>query len=88
MDLTQNVESVQQYDQKASTQKLPFTSDAKMLNQREAEGLARKEKRRNERMMKHDWRIIEKRRVNDFEKSAKDKRIEKMVKEVGNMTAE
>ena len=59
-----------------------------MTVDRRIERLAEIEKRRNERMKKHDWRIIEKRSVNDFEKSAKDKRIEKLVKEVGRMTSE
>ena len=36
--------------------------------------------------MKHDWRVIEKRRINHFEKSAQDKRIEAMVKKVARMT--
>ena len=88
MDLTQNAESAQQPGLKASTQKLAFSSEAKMANQREVDRLARKEKRRNERLMKHDWRVIEKRRINDFEKSAKDKRIEEMVKKVDKMTSE
>ena len=59
-----------------------------MVNQRDVDRLARKEQRRNEKLMKHDWRVIEKRRVKDFERSAQDKRIEAMVKKVGKMSSE
>ena len=57
---------------------LPFRSDGRPMNKREASLQARRKKQRNNRLIMKDLRMIEKRNINEYQFTAQDRRIESL----------
>ena len=72
---------------KSAARSLPFKSEGRPMNKREASLQARRKKQRNNRLMMQDLRVIEKRNINEFQVTAQDRRIESLVENVGKMNA-